>query len=76
MKHRLWQWLKRMDVKLGAWLCRKFPKLAPPAQEVGFSAGQGFNADLQIKVIRKHEKESDPQGAGFRTFWNRMGKKR
>jgi hypothetical protein len=80
MMHRLWSqkmkpWLQRIDIKLGTWLCRKFPKLSPPT-EIGFGAGQGFDADLQIKVIRKHEKESDPQNTGFRTFWNRLGTKR
>jgi len=81
MTHRFKQWLKRMDAKFGAWLCRKFPKFAPPnvGQSIGFSAGQGFSADLQIKVIRKDEKEkldTQSETTGFRTFWNRMGTKR
>ena len=77
MMQRLKRWLQRMDVKLGTWLCRKFPRFAQAADKIGFEAGQGFSADLQIKVIRKNEKEkSDPQNTKFRTFWNRIRKTR
>ena len=69
-------WLQRMDRKLGAWLYRKFPKLAGAPQEQGFNAGASFGAELEIKVIRKHEtKNNDTQNPRIRTFWNRLGTK-
>ena len=67
------QVLQAIDRALGNQLCRRFPNLA---QGGGFDAEAGFNADLKIKLIRKHEEECDPQDTGFRTFWNRVGKKR
>ena len=53
---RVKAFFKRLDERLGAWLVRKYPKLA---RSMNMGGAMGFDADLQIKVIRgKHNEKN------------------